>query len=73
MSGGKRASFLAALCFGAALALAACHKEDTGASVLDPEPGLYKGAPVASLSPQALAELAKRVKFQEYYNYGGPK
>ncbi|HKO08137.1 MAG: hypothetical protein ACHQRJ_08535 [Alphaproteobacteria bacterium] len=68
-----KTSVLIALCGSAVLALAACHKEQPGASPLDPRPGAYKGAPVASLSPEVLSELDKRAKRQEFYNVGGPK
>ncbi|HYB55960.1 MAG TPA: hypothetical protein VEK12_07295 [Alphaproteobacteria bacterium] len=57
---------LISLCGSAALALAACHKEQPGASPLDPSPGAYKGAPVASLSPEVLSELGKRAERQEF-------
>ncbi|HXQ68457.1 MAG TPA: hypothetical protein VN980_17950 [Alphaproteobacteria bacterium] len=61
-----KTSVLIALCGSALLALAACHKEQAGASPLDPRPGAYKGAPVASLSPAVLSELDKRAKHQEF-------
>ncbi len=53
------------------LALSGCHKETSG-SLLDPHPGVYKGPPVAALSPAAAAALEKRVRRQEFYNDGGP-
>jgi hypothetical protein len=71
----NRASLLLKGCVAAMLVfgLIACKKEDRGATLLDPAPGVYKGPPVAELSPQVIAELAKRAKHEEFYNHGGPK
>ena len=56
-----------------AAALFACQKEQKGGSVLDPDPGSYKGAKVTELSPETLAALAMRAQRQEFYNVGGPR
>ncbi len=56
-----------------AAALSACQKEQKGGSLLDPDPGVYKGSAVPELAPQTLAELAERARRQEFYNIGGPK
>lgn len=56
-----------------AAALSACLKEQQGGSVLDPDPGSYKGAKVTELSPETLAALAKRAQRQEFYNVGGQR
>ncbi len=56
-----------------AAALTACLKEQPGGSVLDPDPGSYKGAKVTELSPETLAALSKRAQRQEFYNVGGQR
>lgn len=68
-----RRSGLLASCVVLAAGLCACEKEQRGGSPLDPDPGAYKGGPIADLSPETLATLADRAKRQEFYNVGGPK
>lgn len=63
--------FLLAIGAMLAAALSACQKEQQGGSVLDPDPGSYKGAKVTDLSPETLAALDKRAQRQEFYNVGG--
>lgn len=69
----SRAPLSLVVCAALAGALSACSKEPEGANPLDTKPGVYKGVPVTQLSPETLAELEKRAKFQEFYNRGGPK
>jgi hypothetical protein len=66
-------SLLLASCVLLVAALGACRNEQKGGSLLDPDPGVYKGSAVPALTPQTLAELAERAKHQEFYNVGGPK
>ncbi len=73
MEGSRGKFFLLAIGAMLVAALSACQKEQPGGSVLDPDPGSYKGAKVTDLSPETLAALAKRAQRQEFYNVGGPR
>lgn len=66
-----RKSGLLACCVVLAAALSGCEREGQGGSVLDPDPGFYKGPKVTDLSPETLAALEKRARHQEFYNVGG--
>lgn len=69
----RKVALITAGCALLVLGLSGCKMNQQGANLLDQTPGMYKGTPVAQLSPQTLAELAKRAKYEEFYNHGGPK